>query len=108
MSTKKQLERIKRISIPILKKNGVDKAGIFGSYARGEAKKSSDIDLLIKCQRKPPTTGDRLRAQHQWHARFARGGFLTLLIPTKYYWMFTTREHTSGISRLKVEKVCLI
>lgn len=48
MSTKKQLERIKRISIPILKKNGVDKAGIFGSYARGEAKKNSDIDLLIK------------------------------------------------------------
>src|SRR3989338_8359463 len=48
MSTKKQLERIKRISIPILKKNGVVKAGIFGSYARGEAKKNSDIDLLIK------------------------------------------------------------
>ena len=32
----------------ILRKNGVVKAGIFGSYARGEAKKNSDIDILIK------------------------------------------------------------
>lgn len=33
--------------VSILKKNGVTKAGIFGSYARGEAKKNSDIDILI-------------------------------------------------------------
>ena|SRR3989338_4460218 len=31
----------------ILKKNGVTKAAIFGSYARGEATKKSDIDILI-------------------------------------------------------------
>lgn len=48
MSTKKQLESIKRIVIPILKKNGVVKAGIFGSYARGEERKKSDLDFLIK------------------------------------------------------------
>jgi len=34
------------------------------------------------CQEKPPTTGDRLRAQHQWHARFARGGFSTTSFPS--------------------------
>ncbi|MEK6904834.1 MAG: nucleotidyltransferase family protein, partial [Nanoarchaeota archaeon] len=34
--------------VPILKKNGVVKAGIFGSYARGEAKKQSDIDIVIQ------------------------------------------------------------
>ena len=34
--------------ISILKKNGVVKAGIFGSYARGEAKKNSDVDILIQ------------------------------------------------------------
>ena len=34
--------------VSILKRNGVVKAGIFGSYARGEAKKNSDIDILIK------------------------------------------------------------
>ena len=37
--------------VSILKKNGVTKAAIFGSYARGDAKKNSDIDILIK----PPT-----------------------------------------------------
>ena len=31
----------------VLKKNKVKKAGIFGSYARGEQKKNSDIDILI-------------------------------------------------------------
>jgi len=33
--------------------------------------------------KKPPTTGDRLRAQHQWHARSARGGFSTMIFPIK-------------------------
>ena len=41
---KKIIPKIKRV----LKKNKVKKAGIFGSYARGEQKKSSDIDILIK------------------------------------------------------------
>jgi len=45
---KGDIARIRRIIIPILKKNGVVKAGIFGSYARGEAKKKSDIDLLVQ------------------------------------------------------------
>lgn len=44
----KKLQEIAKIVIPILKKNGVKKAGIFGSYARGEAKKRSDVDLLIQ------------------------------------------------------------
>lgn len=39
---------IKRKAVPLLKKNDVVKAGIFGSYARGEAKKRSDVDILIK------------------------------------------------------------
>lgn len=32
----------------ILKDNKVKKAGIFGSYARGEQKKDSDIDILVE------------------------------------------------------------
>lgn len=31
----------------ILKTNGIKKAGIFGSYAKGNFKKNSDIDILI-------------------------------------------------------------
>ncbi len=42
------VQKIAKLSIPILKKNGVIKAGIFGSYARGDAKQKSDIDMLIK------------------------------------------------------------
>ena len=48
MKKKNQITEIKRKIIPILKKNGIKKAGIFGSYARGTAKKSSDIDILIE------------------------------------------------------------
>jgi hypothetical protein len=44
----KKLRQIAKIAVPILKRHGVVKAGIFGSYARGEAKKNSDIDILIK------------------------------------------------------------
>ena len=33
--------------IPILKKNHVRKAGLFGSYARGEPKKKSDLDIVV-------------------------------------------------------------
>ncbi len=38
---------IKKIK-PLLEKYGVTYAGIFGSQARNEARKNSDIDILIK------------------------------------------------------------
>jgi len=44
----KEIEKIKKKIVPILKKNKVVRAGIFGSYARGENKKNSDVDILIK------------------------------------------------------------
>lgn len=43
-----ELERLKPKIIRILKDSGVKKAGIFGSYAKGEQKKNSDIDILIE------------------------------------------------------------
>lgn len=52
MKQNTSLKKIIRISLPILKKNGVVEAGIFGSYARGEQKKSSDIDMLVKIRNK--------------------------------------------------------
>ncbi len=44
----KGLEEIKPKIISVLKKNNIKRAGIFGSYARGEQKKNSDIDILIR------------------------------------------------------------
>ena len=32
----------------MLTKHGIVRAGIFGSYARGEQKKNSDVDILIE------------------------------------------------------------
>ena len=45
---KKALEDIKRKIIYILKKNNIKRTGIFGSYARGEQRKNSDVDILVK------------------------------------------------------------
>jgi len=42
------LNEIKKKIKSILKKKGIVRAGIFGSYARGEQKKNSDIDILIE------------------------------------------------------------
>jgi len=44
----RELEKIKPKIKEVLKKNKVKKAGIFGSYAKGEQKKNSDIDILIQ------------------------------------------------------------
>jgi len=46
----KKIEGIKKKILPVLKENRVKKAGIFGSYARGEQGKNSDIDILVEVQ----------------------------------------------------------
>ncbi len=43
-----KISRIRSSILPVLKQNGVVKAGIFGSFARGEEKKDSDIDILVQ------------------------------------------------------------
>ena len=48
LNKKKNIEKLTKIIIPILKKHDIVKAGIFGSFVRGEATKKSDIDILIK------------------------------------------------------------
>ena len=61
----KELQKIAKIAVPILKKNGIVKAGIFGSYARGEARKRSDIDMLIKVGRKKFSLLDHVRLERE-------------------------------------------
>lgn len=47
-----RLMDLKKKVVPILKRNKVVKAGIFGSFATGEAKRDSDIDILIEVKAK--------------------------------------------------------
>ena len=42
------LKELKPKIVEILLKNGVAKAGIFGSYARGEETPKSDLDILVE------------------------------------------------------------
>lgn len=44
---KSDIDVIKKKALPILKRAGVTRSSVFGSYARGENNKNSDIDLLI-------------------------------------------------------------
>ena len=44
----KQLEEIKARAVPILKEAGVKRSSVFGSYAHGEQRADSDLDLLIE------------------------------------------------------------
>lgn len=39
--------QIKKKAVPILKKAGVTRSALFGSFVRGEATKKSDIDMLV-------------------------------------------------------------
>lgn len=45
---KKSIQELKGKIIPALRRNDVVQAGIFGSFARGESGKKSDIDILVK------------------------------------------------------------
>ena len=47
----KNIREIKKKITPILKNHDVKKAAVFGSFARGEQNKKSDIDILIKFKR---------------------------------------------------------
>ena len=42
------VQEVKKQILPILKRQKVIKAAVFGSIARNEAKQRSDLDLLVK------------------------------------------------------------
>ncbi|MDO8517295.1 MAG: nucleotidyltransferase family protein [Nanoarchaeota archaeon] len=58
-----EIGKIKQKIIKILKENKIKKAGIFGSYARGEQKKNSDIDILVEINDKKMSLLDIIRLE---------------------------------------------
>lgn len=47
LEKKEAINQIKQLTKPIFKKYGVEKAYVFGSYARGDYNENSDIDIII-------------------------------------------------------------
>ena len=43
-----KIDKIKIQALPVLKKAGVSRSFVFGSYARKETKKDSDLDLIVE------------------------------------------------------------
>ncbi len=43
-----RIQKLKKLAGLLKKEYGVTRIGIFGSYARGEEKENSDIDLLVE------------------------------------------------------------
>ncbi len=41
------ITQIKKLTEPVFKEYGVEKAYVFGSYARGDYNENSDIDIII-------------------------------------------------------------
>lgn len=52
LKKKRNFDKLKNKIVEILKKNKIKRAGIFGSYARGEENEKSDIDILIQPTKK--------------------------------------------------------
>lgn len=48
MSKEEKIKNIAEKTKPVFSKYGIKYAGVFGSYARGEERADSDIDILIK------------------------------------------------------------
>jgi hypothetical protein len=48
MSNEEKIKLFSEKSSPIFEKYGILYAGLFGSYARGEEKNESDVDILVK------------------------------------------------------------
>ncbi len=64
-------QSIKRQIASILKRQGVTKAALFGSAARGEMKKKSDIDILMEIP-KGKSLLDIIRLEFQLEEKLGR------------------------------------
>lgn len=62
---KQEIEKIKEKVVPVLNKYKIIHAGIFGSAARGDFKKDSDIDILVEIS--PDSNLDLLDFVHIKH-----------------------------------------
>jgi hypothetical protein len=60
-----KIEELKEKLLPILRKHGVSRAGLFGSVARGEAQEDSDVDVLVEIRKKHFSLLDFVRVENE-------------------------------------------
>jgi len=60
-----ELNKLRPKIVRILKARGITKAGIFGSYARGEHRKRSDIDILVEIRDKKMSLLGFIHVKHE-------------------------------------------
>ena len=70
---KDALNEIKKKVVPILKRNNIKRAGIFGSYARGEQTKDSDVDILIEVRDNRMSLFGFVRVKIELEEKLGRG-----------------------------------
>ena len=64
------LEEIKEKARPVFEKYGVKRARIFGSFARGEARSDSDVDMVVDLER--PLGFEYFTMQHELEQELGR------------------------------------
>ncbi len=47
-----KISQVQKTALPILRKHGITKAGLFGSLATGEGGAESDVDILVELGQK--------------------------------------------------------
>jgi predicted nucleotidyltransferase len=67
-----QIRRLKKSISSLLIANGVKRAAIFGSFARGNATEQSDIDLLIEFKGKNTSLFDLVALKLQLEEKLGR------------------------------------
>ena len=60
-----EIQQFSEKAIPIFEKYDIRYAGLFGSYARGEQKAESDVDILVKKGDKPLSLLDFVRMKDE-------------------------------------------
>ena len=84
MKTIQTTLEIKKKIIPILKRHAVKKASIFGSFARGEAKARSDLDLLIEYKTKNKSLFDLVNLKTELEEKLGRK--VDIITYNSIYW----------------------
>ncbi len=67
-----EINKIKSKIRKILKKHHITRAGIFGSYVRGEQRKDSDIDILVEIKYKDISLLDFARIKNELEEALGR------------------------------------